>query len=107
MGDPLFHLRRLCHAGVAILIALSGVAMANAATGSAVERGRYLAIAGNCVACHTAGTSFAKESNLVLTKKEAYAALIGVTPNNSAAAEDGLKLLETETSFAEWFQSDN
>ena len=53
MGDPLFHLRRLCHAGVAILIALSGVAMANAATGSAVERGRYLAIAGNCVACHT------------------------------------------------------
>jgi len=53
MIEPLFQLRRLCHAGIAILIALSWSSMADASTSSVVERGRYLAIAGNCVACHT------------------------------------------------------
>ena len=53
MTDRLFQLRRLCHAGAAILIALSWSPIADAVTNAVVERGRYLAIAGNCVACHT------------------------------------------------------
>lgn len=48
-----------------------------------------------CVSCHTAGTSFANQSGLILTKEEAYANLIDIIPNNQAAADDGLKLLET------------
>lgn len=53
MSDPFFQLRRLCHAGAALLIALSWARAADAAPNSSVERGRLLAIAGNCVACHT------------------------------------------------------
>jgi len=49
----------------------------------------------NYVVCHTAGTSFARESDLILTKDVAYNSLINKTPNNAVAAEDGLKLLES------------
>lgn len=48
-----------------------------------------------CVSCHTAGTSFATQSNLVLTADVAYNNLIDQVPHNAAAANDGLKLLET------------
>ena len=50
----------------------------------------------NCVACHSPGTSFARQSGLVLTKEEGYDDLIDQTPANQAAAGDGLKLLETK-----------
>jgi len=44
----------------------------------------------NCVSCHSAGTSFARQSGLVLTKDVAYKQLINVPPMNQAAAADGL-----------------
>jgi len=50
----------------------------------------------NCVTCHTAGTSFAKQSDLTLTKDAAYNQLIDRKPKNTAAKADGLKLLETK-----------
>ena len=47
----------------------------------------------NCVSCHTAGTSFALQSGLVLTKDEAFAQLVDRMPNNPAARNDGLVLV--------------
>jgi hypothetical protein len=46
--------------------------------------------AARCVACHTTGTSYAIQSNLVLTADVAYAQLIDIQPSNSAARADGL-----------------
>lgn len=45
----------------------------------------------NCGGCHSAGSSLARQSGLVLTEKEAYGQLIDVVPRNTAAAGDGLK----------------
>jgi hypothetical protein len=47
----------------------------------------------SCVSCHTAGTSFAKQSDLVLTAGNSYNQLINRTPNNQAAAADDLLLV--------------
>ena len=44
----------------------------------------------NCANCHTAGTSFARQSDLILTPDEAYGQLVDVPPRNEAAREDGL-----------------
>ncbi|PCJ64572.1 MAG: hypothetical protein COA58_12600 [Bacteroidetes bacterium] len=49
-----------------------------------------------CISCHTAGSSQATQSGLVLTSDVAYASLINKTPKNTAAASDSLKLLETK-----------
>lgn len=49
-----------------------------------------------CISCHVAGNSFAKQSNLILTADVAYEQLIDRDPNNEAARTDGLKLLGTE-----------
>ena len=48
-----------------------------------------------CVSCHVAGSSQAKQSNLVLTSDVAYASLIDKIPHNTAAALDGYKLIDT------------
>ncbi len=48
----------------------------------------------NCVACHTAGTTFANQSGLVLTEDVAYENLVDKLPKNPAAVADGLMLLE-------------
>lgn len=50
----------------------------------------------SCVVCHTDGTSFARQSDLILTKDAAYSNLIDRVPKNAAAVEDGLMLLETK-----------
>ncbi len=50
----------------------------------------------NCATCQSAGTSFAKESDLVLTADRAYEQLVGRDPKNLAALNDGLELLGTE-----------
>ncbi len=50
----------------------------------------------NCVACHTAGTTFAKESDLVLTADLGYSQLVGRSPHNEAAKADGLELVGVE-----------
>ena len=52
--------------------------------------------ASNCVSCHSAGTSFARQSGLVLTPDLAYSQLINTVPRNAAAAQDGLVLLSDE-----------
>ena len=44
----------------------------------------------NCISCHNAGSSFVRQSGLVLTSDVAYTNLIDVTPKNPAAAADGL-----------------
>ena len=41
-------------------------------------------------ACHSAGTSIAAQSDLVLTADLAYDQLVGATPTNQSAREDGL-----------------
>lgn len=46
--------------------------------------------AGQCVSCHTAGSTFGRQSGLVLTPDVAYDQLVGAAPTNSAAAADGL-----------------
>lgn len=47
-------------------------------------------LAANCTSCHTAGTSFARQSGLVLTADVAYSQLVNAAPRNAAAAADGL-----------------
>ena len=50
----------------------------------------------NCIGCHIDGTTFAEQSDLILTEDAAYEELINVVPNNSTAAEDGLVRVGTE-----------
>ncbi len=52
-------------------------------------------LGGNCASCHSAGTSFAAQSGLVLTPDVAYDELITELPKNSAARADGLRRVST------------
>jgi hypothetical protein len=54
----------------------------------------------DCISCHSAGTSFATQSGLVLTPDAAHGNLVGVPPKNSAAAEDGLLRVSAVGGFA-------
>ena len=49
----------------------------------------------NCVECHVAGSSFAQQSDLVLTSNFAYRQLVNRTPHNAAAGANGLTLVGT------------
>jgi hypothetical protein len=49
-----------------------------------------------CVSCHTAGTYFARQSELVLTSDVAYSQLVNAAPTNAAAKADGLLRLGTK-----------
>jgi hypothetical protein len=44
----------------------------------------------NCTTCHSAGTSFARQSGLVLTEDVAFTQLVGAEPRNTAARNDRL-----------------
>lgn len=46
-----------------------------------------------CVVCHTTGSTFARQSDLVLDADVAYEQLIDREPNNEAARKDGLLLV--------------
>ena len=50
----------------------------------------------NCAGCHSVGTSFGNQSELILTANVAYENLIDRDPHNQSAKDDGLKLLGTE-----------
>ena len=50
----------------------------------------------SCTDCHTVGTSFAEQSDLILTADVAYSQLIDRVPHNQAAIDDGLELVGTE-----------
>lgn len=47
----------------------------------------------SCTSCHVAGSSFARQSDLVLTADVSYDQLVNRAPNNAAALEDGLLLV--------------
>ncbi len=49
-----------------------------------------------CTSCHVSGSSFATQSDLILTADVSYDQLVGRAPNNEAAAEDGLQLVGTD-----------
>lgn len=49
-----------------------------------------------CVSCHTAGSSFAKQSDLVMTADQSYNQLVGRMPDNKQALKDGLELVGTD-----------
>ena len=50
----------------------------------------------NCAGCHSVGTSFGNQSELILTADVAYQNLINREPHNQSAKDDGLELLGTE-----------
>ena len=50
----------------------------------------------NCTTCHQSGTTFARQSDLILTEDVSYEQLVNRSPNNSAAKADGLLLVGTE-----------
>ena len=50
----------------------------------------------NCTSCHYAGSSFARQSGLVLTADVAYSQLIDQPPKNNAARNDGLLRVGTK-----------
>ena len=47
----------------------------------------------SCTSCHYAGSSFARQSNMVLTADVSYSQLINRSPDNASALEDGLVLV--------------
>ena len=53
-------------------------------------------LAANCAGCHAAGTSFARQSGLVLTPDVAWEQLFNRVPNNQAAARDNLLLVSDQ-----------
>ena len=50
----------------------------------------------SCAGCHSEGTTFAKQSKLVLTPDVAYEQLVNRKPANTYALEDGLDLVGTK-----------
>jgi len=50
----------------------------------------------SCAGCHSKGTTFAKQSKLLLTPDVAYGQLVNRKPANTYALEDGLELVGTE-----------
>ena len=50
----------------------------------------------SCAGCHSVGTSFGNQSELILTADVAYENLINREPHNQAAKDDGLELVGTE-----------
>lgn len=49
-----------------------------------------------CINCHTAGSSFATQSDLVMTADQSYNQLVNRGPDNKEAIADGLELVGTE-----------
>ena len=50
----------------------------------------------NCAGCHSEGTTFAKQSDLILTPDAAYGQLVNRKPANTYALDNGLELVGTE-----------
>jgi hypothetical protein len=76
-------------AGFALVWTLCG-SITQAQEGSTWQTIQSHIFNGNCTNCHSAGTSFARQSDLILTADVAYSQLVDVVPNNSAANADGL-----------------
>lgn len=47
----------------------------------------------SCISCHVSGSSFARQSDLILTTDVSYDQLVNRAPDNVAAGEDGLLLV--------------
>ena len=50
----------------------------------------------SCVNCHASETAITKQSGLDLSNNEAYGQMVGVSPKNIAAKEDGLVIVSNE-----------
>ncbi|MBT7422726.1 MAG: hypothetical protein HN782_00825 [Candidatus Marinimicrobia bacterium] len=50
----------------------------------------------SCANCHASQTAITKQSGLDLSKNEAYSEMVGVSPKNIAAKEDGLVIVSNE-----------
>ena len=50
----------------------------------------------SCVNCHLDGSAVSRQSGLVLTNGKSYGEMVGVSPKNLAAKEDGLVLVSNE-----------
>ncbi len=59
----------------------------------------------NCISCHVEGSSFARQSGLVLTSEAAYDNLVSARPQNSAALANGLFRVSAAGGFAGLQQS--
>src|SRR5262245_43389585 len=75
---------------VAVVLFVSGMQGSRAQETSTWQTIQKQILAPNCTVCHAAGTSFVRQSDLVLTEDAAYDQLIDVMPKNAAAAADGL-----------------
>ena len=49
-----------------------------------------------CISCHVEGSSFARQSDLILTEDVSYDQLVNRSPDNASARGDGLQLVGTD-----------
>ncbi len=87
------------------LLLLASLATAIRAQQTTWEKIQQEVLNRNCTGCHVEGSSFARQSGLVLTQDVAYNNLVGVTPHNSAAAADGLLRVSSAGGAPGLFQS--
>ena len=71
-------------------IFLASIASASTGQESSFETIQSHIFDGNCVSCHQADTSFARQSGLELSGDVSYSQLVDVDPFNTAARADGL-----------------
>ena len=84
------------------LLLLATSAIAQDSTWSTIQ---HSILSSNCANCHQAGSSFATQSELVLTADVAYNQLSDVLPKNSAARDDGLLRVSSRAASRESQQS--
>jgi hypothetical protein len=80
-------MRAIVLGGLIVLLFSAGTAIAQESTWEVIQNH---ILSGNCTSCHRSGTSFARQSGLVLTEDLAYDQLVDVSPTNLAARSDGL-----------------
>ena len=81
--------RIACFACVSLLAACSS-GPSGPAEQSSWDIIQHDVLATNCVSCHSSGTSFSRQSDLVLTSDVAYEQLLNVAPTNPEAAAASL-----------------
>ena len=92
---------------ILVLVLSLGVIPASLAPGQSTSWGvvQHSILNQNCTSCHAAGTSFAVQSDLVLTEEVAYGQLVDELPRNTAARADGLKRVSSAGGHAGLHQS--
>jgi mono/diheme cytochrome c family protein len=83
MGSARFSWRTALLAAALMLAGLAGGAAADGADAGLVEKGRYLAIAGDCVACHTAPGGAPMAGGLPLATPVGSIVSTNITPSKT------------------------